>query len=127
MKDEQPVKVQPYETEGHKLERRIFNREIHETYCADDACEFKGQPAAQGVCHTQQPYAFHWESFIKVEKESEEELKSMRERAASTEEYIETLESQYICQQMNQWSTLDELVRLRAENRKLKNLQKPLP
>lgn len=120
---EVPIEVKPYESEGHKLETRVFARQIHETYCAQERCEFYGRHAAQGICWGS-PDAAEVKYLERREKESDDMLAEMREirdqQKMDNKAYIDYLESHLYCDWMNQQFTLDECVRLRAENAKLR-------
>ncbi len=103
----------------HKRERRP--REIDEYFCAEPGCEFEGRHAQQGVCHTNEPDFVVNERLEKYAEESAQELlRIRREHYPDDAEYIEWLEAHYECAQINWTFTLDECIRLRVENARLK-------
>lgn len=106
----------------HKTE--IRKREIWDNYCVQPGCKFKGELAAQGVCHTV-PAPFYMKVFKDVLRHGEEMLKDMRDlryknKARTTKQWIKYLEGHIVCQWANGWFTLEELIHLRAENAKLR-------
>lgn len=119
MKPEKPIKVIPHTSRKHKTETRVFAREIHETYCVDPKCKWRGQPAQQGVCHTQLgrvPRAY----IDEAEKGAVDALANIRSHYKDKAKYVKALESHLVCAFMNAEFGLDELVRLRMEVGELK-------
>ena len=52
IKVEVPISVKRYRSsEGHRLETRVFERRIPETFCMHPRCELRGKRAGQGVCY----------------------------------------------------------------------------
>jgi len=127
MKKEKPVRTEPCEwSRKHKMETRVFAREIHEQFCVQPGCRFRGRLAQQGVCHSRDPYveetgALGWKYIQLVERYAEESLQLLRRaRFRSRRDYVKYLESCYACSIMNDAFTLDNLVLLRKENALLK-------
>jgi hypothetical protein len=103
----------------HKRETRP--REILDSYCLEEGCEFKDEHAVQGHCYSREPELFDFGKLDKHERDAEEDLAQIRkEHYPDPEEYILWLESHFLCVSMNWSSTLDECVYLRAENARLK-------
>ncbi len=114
--DESPIRVIQSEHEGHKLETRVYAREIYESYCVDPGCEFNGKRSAQGICHTRLEGVDH-EYMKRVQSHVDEWLADMhKEREpGKDEEYIKYLEGQLYCHLMNDRFSLDHLVSLRMK------------
>jgi len=104
----------------HKRENRP--REIDEWYCAEEGCEFNGKLAQQGVCYSADRQYQNWEKLYEASKEHADELLAIRqsEFADKPEEYIRWLEAMYEAAMVNWDGTLDECIRLRVENRRLR-------
>lgn len=122
-KAEKPIRIVKYRHgRKHKTEGRVFVREIHESYCVQKGCKFYGKRSAQGICDTRD--TFYGGSFAyidKMEKRIVEELKEAKKHfGKEPKKWVRYLESQHICDSMNTAFTLDELIRLRAENARLK-------
>lgn len=121
---DKPVDVRKYRgDDGHCLETRIFARRIHETYCVEPGCKFKGKHAAQGVCFSKLKSADN--AYLeRIEKRAVEFLKETREirkrSKMSPGAYIKWLESHILCDWMNQEFTMDELIRMRGKTALLK-------
>lgn len=114
MSKEVPVKIIPRRGK-HRLETRIFARDIHETYCAQPGCKFKGGTAQQGVCHTTEPFAGgDWKYIDRLEKYAEEVVKEAK-KLYKGKSYITYLEAQHVADWMNSMFILDEVVRLRRK------------
>lgn len=96
----------------HNTERRA--REITETVCTQEGCQFNGQHAVQGVCYSDHGDLLEWEKIDAHEKELLEELATVRAANPDTE-YIHWLEAMYISLMMNWQFSLDEVVRLRRD------------
>ena len=119
MKPEKPIKVIPHTSRKHKTETRVFAREIHETYCVDPKCKWRGQPAQQGVCHTQLGRVTR--AYLdEVEKRCMDIPMHIRLSTKSHAEYVKSLEYHLVCARMNAEFGLDELARLRMEVGELK-------
>lgn len=122
MKKEKPVRVVPTKwSRGHKTETRI--REIHESFCVQSGCKFKGKRSQQGVCHTTDSIAGKKAPLVYVDqvmKYAEEGLKEFRrlnrgKGPGATGTYVRYLESMYVCHVATNSFMLDELVKLRAQ------------
>jgi hypothetical protein len=121
-KEEIPVLVELHDREGHRTETRVYARTIQETWCRDPACDFFGKPAVQGVCHTTEPSFEGGYTYWKLaEKYADESLHEIQKRykGKSHEEYVEEIESSYICWMINATSMMDELIHLRRTNARL--------
>ena len=101
----------------HKLETRIFARNIHETYCVQKNCKFHGKHAQQGICHTKDTFngSSDWSYVDGVMREGEEHLAFIKKSAKNKESYIKQLEGEVVCGFSNSIFTLDELIRLRRK------------
>ena len=120
--EEKPIEVRPFKSNGHMLETRIFKRNIHETFCVQPRCKFKGRHAAQGICHTSDTLSgLSYKHLETVEKRALESLAEMKEvHKVNGGSWVKCLESHLVCQFMNDFFTLDELVRLRMINANLR-------
>lgn len=118
MKSEKPVKVIPRKGK-HKTETRVFARNIHESYCVQEGCPFKGQPSVQGVCHTTETFSGSpdWSYVELAEKTAESMLADLkkRRRKMGPKEYVANLESCYVVGWMQQITLMDELIYLRRK------------
>ena len=119
-----PIKIIKHKGQ-HKTETRVFPREIHENFCVDSKCKFKGQHAVQGVCFQDKADVSDWKKIEKEEKRIDDELRYFRkkfnvDKMKDPKEYIEWLESMYTTAQMNWAFVLDEVIRLRRDNALLK-------
>lgn len=106
----------------HKTE--IRKREIWDNYCVQPGCKFKGELAAQGVCHTILNKKQH-DYVTGVMKQAEDCLNGVKKlrkvnKQLTAKAWIKTLEGYFICHWANEVFTLDELIFLRAENAKLR-------
>lgn len=100
----------------HKTELR--DAQFKRSYCVEPGCDYFDQEAVQGHCHT--VLDAETDRYIaRLEKNAEESLEWVRTNT-TPEDYQSRLEAEYICMLCNWTSALDELVRLRAENAKLK-------
>ena len=119
---EKPIEVKPYKSKGHRLETRIFKRNIHETFCVQPRCKFRGRHAAQGICFDRETISgLDYKNLEIVEKKALESLAEMKEvHKANGGSWVKYLEGQLVCQFMNEFFTLDELVRLRMANADLR-------
>ena len=104
----------------HRIELRAVVAEIrNQSWCVEPGCEYEGKRAVQGHC-------FHrldddTDRYIaRMEKSAEDSLAFYRAQHPEDADYLKTLESMYVCAQMNWTSTLDECIRLRRENTALK-------
>ena len=106
---------------SHKTEERVFVRRIHENFCVDPKCQFRGRHAVQGVCHTTTTSAggHDWDyvdRLIALGNSFVDEVKTMAKRGKwSQKKYVAYLESAMACSWSNACSGLDELVRLRRQ------------
>ena len=102
---------------SHAMERRT--REVGDMFCIEPGCDYEGQPAVQGHCHTRLD-----DETDKYLREKEQGAMSIlahaREHNPDPAEYVKTLESLYICAWTNSEFMLDELVRLRRDNAALR-------
>lgn len=104
----------------HRIEDRVYAREIRESFCVQKGCRFHGQRAQQGVCHTTKPMAVNnWgytdAVFDYASKWANEQMAERRKRyLRNPKDYIKHLEAALWCQLVNTTTGLDELVRLRA-------------
>lgn len=120
MNKESPVEVIPGRGK-HKTEQRVFARNIHENFCVQPGCRFRGKHAQQGVCHTTTTSAggHDWgyvDRLIALGNSFVDEVKTMAKRGKwSRKRYVEYLESAMACSWSNSSSGLDELVRLRRQ------------
>ena len=120
MKKEKPIKTIA-NSGKHKTEKRIFARNIQETYCVHPGCKFRGKNAQQGVCHTTTTFtgSKDWSYIDAAFKESEAHLKQIREikvrNKMTDKQYIKDLESQIVCGFSNEIFRLDELIFLRKK------------
>lgn len=85
------------------------------TICDEAGCEFYGENVVQGVCHTTDGEVCDLDRLDTQERELNEFLDDLRSRSTA-EEYVEHLEANYVCSQVNWTMTLDECVRLRRDN-----------
>lgn len=115
------IRIEKHGNAKHKSESRIFNREINESYCDEPACEFYNKRTSQGNCwDATDPEEKKFHHYIDYSEDSAESyLKELKE-ITKPEEYVEHLESSLVCNWMNYTFTLDECIRLRAENARLK-------
>lgn len=117
---EKPVKVIPG-TGRHKTEQRVFARNIHESFCIQPGCRFRGKHSVQGVCHTEATFegGTDWtyvDAMIAGGNRFVEELRaSMKRQKLTTKQKLDTVENHLACTWSNTISTIDELVRLRRE------------
>ena len=123
MDKEKPIRVIEHKGK-HRTETRVFARDIHESYCTQPGCRFKGQPSQQGVCHTvlDKPVRIYLDD---VEARAEQMLKELQahRKRLGTKKYIERLESHVFCTWMNSEFGLDELINLRARVGDLRTLK----
>jgi len=115
---EKSVKIVPMRKHrgSHRMETRIFARNIHETYCREKGCKFHGKPAVQGHCHTTTTFMGDgdWSYIDRAERFASEELKAAK-KAYRGREYLRHLESCFVCGWINQINMLDNLVHMRRE------------
>ena len=107
-------------SEEHRTElRERVEYRLNESYCIEPGCEYNGKPAVQGHCHTR--LDTETDRYIdRIEKDAESILQHTREHNPGTAEYVEALESQFMCAWINVEFGIDNLVRLRRENAALK-------
>lgn len=111
-------------SDDHKRELRT--REYQESYCAEPSCEFYGERAQQGVCHSSEPELADWDRLHDAGQQFADELRQIRtEHYTDKDEYIRWLEAMYESTMLNLTFTLDECVRLRAELALLKKRTQP--
>lgn len=111
-----PVRIEKHGNADHKTETRIFSREIHESFCDEPTCEFYKKHAAQGHCGKDE--AEDMRIYDLIDRREAELEKDWNECYASDPEGSK---SAYITAMLN-WSLgLDECIKLRAENARLKN------
>lgn len=118
---EKPVRVVPGKSRRHKVETRIFSREIHETFCVHRGCKFYGKNAQQGICHTHKTFAgeLDWSYIDSLFEQGEEYLKEYR-KIHKGKEWSRFLENAVAMHWMMEVCSLDALIRLRRENGLLK-------
>jgi hypothetical protein len=120
VKKEKPFKVIPHNGK-HKTETRVFARNIHESFCRQPGCRFRGKPSVQGVCHTRETFegGTDWayvDALIAGGDRFVTELRaSMARQKLTTKQRLSTAETHLACAWSNTISTTDELVRLRRE------------
>lgn len=119
MKDKRkPIRVIPNNGK-HKTETRVFANELHETYCVQPRCKFRGKHAQQGVCHTTTTFdgGRDWSYVEKVIKSGDEFVAGLKGNCKpySDKKYISELESYAACIWSNNMFGLDELISLRRE------------
>ena len=96
-------------------------REIDEWFCDEPTCEFYGRNSQQGVCHTTESEFVDMDRLAEhAQQSAEETLKMRREHYPTDAEYIPWLEAHYECAMINWTFSLDECIRLRVENARLK-------
>lgn len=122
---EQPIRVVQHKGEkGHKTETRVFKRETWEHYCAQPDCEFYGQLAAQGICHTRL-YGPDRAYLTRVNERAKGVLEEFRaghrKHKGKVADWVKYLEGMVVCDWMNSEFTIQELIRLRAQVRTLEN------
>src|SRR4030067_169536 len=97
MDKEKPIRVIEHKGK-HRMETRVFARDIHETYCVQAGCRFKDQHAQQGVCHTvlDKPVHVYLDD---VDNRASQMLKQLQahRKSLGTKKYIEHLESHVFC------------------------------
>jgi len=127
-KQEKPVQIIPStgkENKKHKTEVRIFARNIHESFCVQPGCKFKGKHAVQNVCHTMTTFngSKDWSYIDGVLEAGEKHLHELQthHKSSSKQEYIKILESHLACAWANTITSLDELIRLRGQVATLKH------
>jgi hypothetical protein len=124
MKKEKPVKVikEKKYRGSHRMETRVFARNIHEHYCVEKGCKFYGKPAVQGHCHTTTTFVdgADWGYIDRAEKFAEQELKEAK-KSYKGKALLRYLESAYVCRWLGQVNSLDSLIRLRRENALLRD------
>ena len=108
----------------HKIQTRKKNMKILRSFCLQPGCKFKGKEAAQGICFGKLK-GFQHEYARDVMSRGEnllKEMKSLRKRNKkwSLKGWIGYLEGHLVCSWANSEFGLDELIRLRAENAKLR-------
>jgi len=125
MKNEKPIKIIPSKGK-HKMETRVFARDIHESFCMQPSCKFYKKHAQQGVCHTTDTFVGgnDWSYIDKIideaGKAAEEQFKILRKHYKGRQ-YAKHLESYLSCMWMNEMICMDELVRLRRKVALLEN------
>lgn len=102
-----------------KPRKKRFTRNVY--ICKNKSCKFYGKTAAQGVCFSTRTFAGTNHDYIKrTEKAALEHLKHVKKNSKSKKDYIRRLESDVICTWMNHIFCLDDVVRQRAVNSKLR-------
>lgn len=94
-------------------------REVADTYCDDPTCAYYGKLAQQGVCFSDEASTADWEKLAKHEEELTAEMQRYLDKHGQTQ-YVKYLEAVYVTAVQSWDLTLDELIRLRMENRALK-------
>lgn len=100
----------------HKTEMR--ERSIAEQFCVQSGCRFKGKRAQQGVCHSSEPEIIDIKKFLAQEADIIKELRDTKRThyKDNPRGWIRWLEAMNISAMLNWSSSMDELIRLRAEN-----------
>lgn len=114
-KKEIPVRTYPSKGGTHKTEYRVFAREIHEHFCMQPKCKFKGRYAQQGVCYSTKGEIVDFDRLDEHAASTKKELDSVKKRYKG-KEYVRWLEAMYDCASVNWMMTLDDLIRLRRDN-----------
>lgn len=104
----------------HRVDTRVFARNIHEAYCMQKGCKFYGKHAQQGVCHTTKTFAgdsgfAYWEHLSDVVERHLVGLRKHVLKKLSLRGQVRRLESELACALINSWGQLDEMVRLRRD------------
>ena len=90
----------------------------HVSYCVEPGCEYYGERSVQGRCF--QALDDEIDRYItKLHERAEQGLSEIKQIAG--DKYLEHLEFYYIFNRVNNEFTLDELVKLRLENRRLRD------
>lgn len=101
---------------GDEHRQELRTCEVQESYCVEPGCEFNGERAVQGVCHSSKPDLADWDRLHDAGERFADELRKIRtEHYTDKDEYIEWLEAMYECAMLNWTFTLDECIRLRRE------------
>lgn len=106
----------------HRIESVTEDKKITRTVCRHPGCKFRNKTAAQGVCYSNKGKLVEWAPLIKRERELGAELRAMKRREGKG--YAFALESHYVSAMMNWEIALDEVVRLRGENARLRLLKR---
>jgi len=119
MNNEVPIKIIPGKG-MHKTETRVFARNIHEAYCIQPGCKFKGKKAQQGVCHTTKPWVGgKWDYldavFVEAGKAAKELLASSKKYSKSHKDYVKNLEEHIAVDWVNTIFHIDGMIRMRRE------------
>jgi hypothetical protein len=125
--DKKPLRVivrEPKAGDGHRRETRVYESELHETYCAYKRCKFYGKHAQQGVCYSDKADLVDWERIDAFEKSHDEELARFR-KLYKGKKYVEWLEAMYTSAMLNWQFTLDDTIRLRRDLALLKLQARP--
>lgn len=119
-KKEKPIHI--IRRKNSHTETRVFRRDIHESYCAKKSCKFYGKHAAQGICWPALDKGFphgYFDRLYETSKESIElQLAQLKNKPKSYQ--FEAMKQAAICSSMNHRSCLDELIKLRIENAKMR-------
>ena len=102
----------------HKTEQVTESKDITRTVCRQPGCRFRGQTAVGGHCFDNRGEIVEWAKLAKIERELTADLRAMRRREGK--DYARTLESHYVSAMMNWDIVLDECIRLRGENARLR-------
>lgn len=132
MAKEKPIRIE--KTKRGHTETRWFAREIREDWCADEACEFFGRRAQQGVCYSERSwieeegeFRHSWAHVENATKIGEGSLKEIRDyyfdkkrhkgksKLWRKDQFLDHLSSGYVTAWVNEVFRLDELVWLRRE------------
>lgn len=93
--------------------------EITQYLCQEDGCEYQNKPTVQGICHDTKGDLADWDKLDKYSEGAEAELAEVKTKH-TPEEYVKWLEAMYICMDINWQFSLDECIRLRRDNARLK-------
>jgi hypothetical protein len=101
----------------HRTE--LQERTWYKSICVEPGCEYVGEGAVQGHCFHVVPDDVD-RLIAHMEKAAEDELAFYKAEHPDPAKYLEVLESMFLCVTINWRSTLHEVIKLRAENRKLR-------
>lgn len=101
----------------------IRTRQIEEKFCTEDGCAFRGDRVVQGVCFRDTGRLVEFAALEHHEDALRMGLEALKERSQNQDDYIASVEANYITAHINWDLTLDECIRLRKENALLKKAQ----
>lgn len=111
-------------TQEHATEtREKVEYRYGETFCIEEGCEYNGERAVQGHCHSQ-PRDETERYMTALFEECQRSLKWMRKQYG--DKFAEYLEHMWEWEAMGHRFNVDQLVRLRRENARLSAVQEAL-